>query len=109
MHVHQLGELIQIAGFHRILALQSEFLDEMQIVDHVLVFLFALGVLLFQNAGGRARIAREKQQQVVLQIVQRLLRDLQRPRFDFAVGVKAETRDAAERGDVLVLFSDRLF
>ena len=49
MLIHQLGELIQIASLQRRLALEPEFLNEIQVVDHSRIVLLALCILVFQD------------------------------------------------------------
>src|SRR5438876_268241 len=61
-----------------------------------------------RTSSSRAREAGEEEEEVVLEVEERLHADRQRPRLDGAVGVEVEAGDAAVRGDVLVLFADRL-
>src|SRR5205085_8543261 len=56
----------------------------------------------------RAREAGEEEEEVVLEVEERVHADRQRPRLDRAVGMKVEAGDAAVRRDVLVLLPDRL-
>ena len=61
-----------------------------------------------EDAAGAAREAGEEQQQVVLEVEQRVHRQLQRLGVDAVVRVEREAGHAAVRGDVLVLLADRL-
>ena len=70
--VHQLGETAQVALLQRGLALVTELLDEVQVLDHVAVAAARLLVLLGQDGRGRPRVAGEEQQQVVFQVIERL-------------------------------------
>ncbi len=92
MHVHQPGELLQVATFERGLALETEVFDEVQVLDHALVGALALVVLLLEDFGGRTRVAREEKQQVVFEVEKRLLAGLERPRFHLAVGQEVGNR-----------------
>ena len=106
MHIHEPRKLAQIPGFQRTLALQAEVFDEVQIFNHPRVGLFRFLVLLFQNRRRRTRITGEKEEQIVFEIVARFIGKLQWPRFNFAIGKKFETSDAAVSRDVLILFAD---
>jgi len=107
MHIHQLPELADLPLLQRRLALPAKFLDKMQIVDHLAFAVFAFVILFFQDGGSIARITGKEQQQVILQLVQRFRRNFQRPGFDGVVRQKAETGQAAIRGDILILLADR--
>ena len=72
-----------------------------------IVFLAAL-LLVGQDAAGASREAGEEQQQVVLEIEQRVHRHAKRLGLDAAVAVEREAGHAAKRRDVLVLLPDRL-
>ena len=89
--------------------MQAEVFDEVQIFNHGLVVRFRFHVLLLQNRRRAARIAGEKQQQIVFQIVARLVGNFQRPRLDFSVRQKIEARQTAVSRDVLILFANRFF
>src|SRR5205085_490141 len=65
MHIHQACEFLQLAALQRLLALFTEVLDEMKILCHGRVGLFALVVLLPQNRRGAARVTSKEEQQVV--------------------------------------------
>src|ERR1039457_3289221 len=69
------------------------------------VVLAGARVLFFEDRRSRSREAGEKQQQVVLQVGQRFAREQQRRDLHAVVGQELETRDAAERGDVLILLA----
>ena len=101
-------ELLEVAGLQLRQRFVAQVLDEMQVVQHRRVLLFRLVVLVFENLGGAPGVAGEEQQEVVLEVEQRLLADLAGAVFDPAVGVEGEGRNAADRGDVLVLLADRL-
>ena len=79
----------------------------MQILHHCFVGLFAFVVLFLEDLRGRARIAGKEEQEVILQVIQSLFRDFQRPGLDLSVGHEFETGDAAVGRNVLVLFSNR--
>ena len=80
----------------------------MQVVGHVPVVLPALLVLFLQDRARGAAVAGEEQQQVVLQVVERLGVHLQRHGVDVAVGQELEAGQPPVGGDVLVLLADRL-
>jgi hypothetical protein len=79
-----------------------------QVIGHLLVALLALVVLLFEDAAGRAAVAGEEEQEIVLQVVKRLGIDLERGGLDVAVGEELEAGEPAIGGDILVLLPDRL-
>jgi hypothetical protein len=79
-----------------------------QVVEHGRVVLLRAVVLVLQDRRGAAGIAGEEKEQVVLEVVEGLLRDLAGPVLDAAVLVEGEGRDPADGGDVLVLLADRL-
>src|ERR1700736_2337034 len=54
MLMHQRAKLRRLAGLEKHFALQSEFLDKMQVGDHVLIAVFGLGVLILQDRAGAA-------------------------------------------------------
>ena len=66
----------------------------------------ALIVLIFQNRGCRARITGEEQQQIVLQVKQRLLRNGHGRCHDRAVLREFKTGETSVRSDVLILLAD---
>src|SRR5439155_10482580 len=48
MLMHQRAKLRRLAGLEKRFTFQSEFLDEMQVVDHLLVAVFGPGVLILE-------------------------------------------------------------
>ena len=80
----------------------------MEVGDHLAVRFLTLRVLLPEDVRGGPGIPGEEQEQVVLEVVERLGGDLQRPGFHLFVRKKTEAGDAAEGGDILVLLADRL-
>ena len=70
--------------------------------------LLRLVVLILEDRRGGARVAGEEEQQVVLEVEEGFLGDLARAEFHAAVLVEREGCDAADRGDILVLFADGL-
>ena len=52
VHVHEPGELVQVAAFECPLALEAEVLDEMEVLYHALVGGLALVVLFLEDLGG---------------------------------------------------------
>ena len=78
VNVHQSGEFRDVSLFQRQLRRESYLLREMQILRHLFVRLPALVILLFQNLGCGARVSGEEQQEVVLQIEQRLFGNRER-------------------------------
>src|SRR6185437_15040256 len=64
-------------------------------------------VLILQDLARAAREAREEQQQVILELVERRLRERQRLGANLAGLVELEARDAAVGRDVLILLADR--
>lgn len=84
----------------------AEILREMQVVQHVPVVRLRLAVLVVQDGGGRARVAGEEEQQVVLQVEERFLGYPARAVFHAAVAVEGEDGDTADGGDILVLLAD---
>src|SRR5258706_9654724 len=65
-------------------------------------------MLIFQDVARAAREASENQHQVVFEPVQQFHVELQRPGYDAVVGVEVEAGHAAVRGDIGILFPDRL-
>ncbi len=65
-------------------------------------------VLLAEDVRGGPGVTREEEEQVVLEIVERVRRDLERPGLLLLVRQEPEAGDAAEGGDVLVLLADWL-
>src|SRR5206468_893501 len=98
----------QITFLQRLPALPAELLHEMEVGDHLAVGFLAPRVLLAEDVRGGPGIPGEEQEQVVLEVVERLGGDLQRPDFHLLVGKKTEAGDAAEGGDVLILLADWL-
>ena len=108
MHIHELRKLAQVASFQRLLALHAQLFDEVQILHHGLVHAFGFVVLLLQNLRRRARVAGEKEQQVVLQIEERFLGEFHRDDLHFSSRQKVEGSHATDRRDVLILLADGL-
>src|SRR5207245_9452532 len=50
VHVHQLGEAVEVSPLERLLALEAELLGEMQVLDHGRIAILALLVLLPEDA-----------------------------------------------------------
>src|SRR5262249_62409431 len=65
-------------------------------------------VVIRQQGGCRARLAREEEQEVVAQPPQRVLRQLERNHIDAVILFERVTADAAVSGYVLVLLTHRL-
>ena len=61
-----------------------------------------------EKSGRAARVAGEEQHEMVFKSVQALVRQRERRNLDLPLLVDVEARNAAERGDVLVLLADRL-
>jgi hypothetical protein len=72
------------------------------------VVLLRAVVLVLEDRGGAPGVAGEEEEEVVLQVEERLLADLAGPVLDAPVLVEGEGRDAADGRDVLVLLADRL-
>ncbi len=106
MHVHEAGEFVEVAGFKALEGFVAELFGEMHVVEHRLVVALGLLVLIFEDRGGAARVAGEKQQEVVLEVEERLFGNTRGAVFDAAVFVKREGGDTSDGGDVLVLFTD---
>ena len=81
----------------------------MKIGDHIAIVLLALHMLFLKNVRSRPGITGEEQEQVVLKAVQGVGIDLKRPGLDLMVGKEPETGDPAKGGNVLILFTHRLF
>ena len=107
--MHALGELVRVARFEVLADLEAEVFDEVEVVEHALVGRLALGLLVGQDGARAARVAREEHEQVVLEIVKRVLRNLEGRHGDAACFVDLEAGEPTEGGNVLVLFSDGLF
>ena len=86
MHIHQTRELLQIIALERRFALVPEVLHEMQVLHHRLVRFFTLVILLLQDRRGRTGVTGKEEQEIVLEIVQSLFRNLQRPCLDLSIG-----------------------
>ncbi len=106
VHIHQTGELVQVGGLERFAAFDANLFDEMEIVDHRLIVLFALVILLTEDGAGRTRVAGEEEHQVVFEIVERLGGYAQGPSLHLVIWMKSEAGEPAVRGDVLVLLAD---
>src|SRR4030095_7175998 len=100
MLVHEPSKLAQVAGFQRAQAGVTEFLGVMQILQHALIALVGSLMLILENRSGATAIPSEEQDQVVLQVVARFLRDLRRSCLHAPVFMKMETSDASQRSDV---------
>ena len=106
MHVHEAGKFVEVAGFEAFEGFVAELFGEMHVVEHRLVVALGLLVLIFEDRGGAARVAGEKQEEVVFEIKERFFGDARGAVFDAAVFVKCEGGNASDGGDVLVLFAD---
>ena len=91
----------------RVAAAIAEVAHVVKVVDHRLIVLLAAVVLLLEDAARGAIEPRRHHHQVVLQQVDDLVGRVERTGVDLPVLTKIERRQAAERGDVLVLLSDR--
>ena len=73
----------QVARLQRLLALVAEVLDEVEVLDHLVVAAaWLLSSCSLRMLEADAAVAGEEQQQVVLEVVERLGVDLQRPGLD---------------------------
>src|ERR1051326_4840983 len=106
--MHEFTKLHEPAGLQCLEAARPELLDVVEIVEHARVALPGLVVLVLEDRGGVARIAGEEQEKVILQIIQVLRIQVERTRVDAVVAIELEAGDAAKRGNILILFSDRL-
>jgi hypothetical protein len=104
MLVHEPRQFAKIAALQRPLTRVTDLLGLVQVREHGRIVLLRLVILILQDAPRAAAVAGEKQQQVILKIVTRLLRNLRWPRLHPPVLVKIETRDATHCGYVLILF-----
>src|SRR5262245_57793302 len=80
----------------------------MQVSQHVVVAGVGSMLLICEDMAGAAREPSKEQQQVVLEIEQRVHWKTKGPGIHRVVRVEGEARHATERGDVLILFADRL-
>src|ERR1043166_9975903 len=106
--MHEFTKLHEPAGLQCLEARRPELLDVVEIVEHARVALPGLVVLVLEYRGGVARIAGEEQEKVILQIIQALGIQVERARIDAVVAIELKAGDASERGNILILFSDRL-
>jgi hypothetical protein len=108
MLVHEGRKPRRVAALQAIQAAVAQLFRAVQVLDHRRIRLLAPRFLVLQNLRGRARVAGEKQQQVVLEVMNRILAECRLAGFHAAVLVESERRDPAIRGDELVLLADRL-
>src|ERR1051326_5407979 len=108
MLVHERAERAAVAFLERAPTALAELLDVVQFIDHLRIELFGALFLIAQQRPRRAREAGEEEEEVVLEVVERLNADRTRPRLYGAAAMEVEAGDAAVRGDVLVLLADRL-
>ena len=86
MNIHQLSKAFKIAGFQRGFAFSTHVLDKMQVRNHLLIVLFTFDILLVEHGRGRPGVARIEHQEVVLQVIQGIGVDVERPCLDLIVG-----------------------
>src|SRR3990172_1971009 len=106
--MHQLTKLHGIACFQRFFATIANFFDEMKILDHFVVAVLRAIFLILENTAGVTRIARKKQQDVVLKIKKCVHGYLERHGSYTVIFMESKAGQAAIRSDVLILFTDRL-
>jgi hypothetical protein len=105
--VHQRPESRGITLHQRVARAEAQRLHLVQVLQHPGVALFTAGLLVGEDAARAAREAGEEQQQVVLQVEQRVHRHLERLGVHGAVGMEREAGHATVGGDVLVLLAHR--
>ena len=108
MDIHEACKFFEVARFEGGERLVAEVFGEVEIVEHRGVVALGFVVLVFEDRRRTAAVAGEKQEEIIFEIKERFLGRDAGTIFDAAVLVKREGGDAADGGDVLVLFADGL-